>query len=189
MLTLKRLDETQTCELYESHMKRDFPANELKKLSSILRMLRAGVYDVVAAYRGNRLAAYALMYCPETGRIVLLDYLAVLPAMRGEGIGSLFLKALREHYGHSADALMIECERPKSAPDEHEARKRIRFYTGAGARLTDVRIWLFDVEYSILVLPCCEKLEERNWAEQMLSLYRQMLPDDIYAHNVRLLRG
>ena len=101
----------------------------------------------------------------------------------------MLLTQLREHYAASADALLIECERPKAAPDEAQARERIHFYTRAGAQLTSVRISLFDVEYSILVLPCGVRVPACNWAEQMLSLYRQMLPKAIFERNVRLIRA
>lgn len=188
VLMLRMLDEQQIGLLYESSMRRDFPENELKHLSAILTMKRRGEYDVLGAFRDGRLVAYALMYCPKDEPSVLLDYLAVEPEMRGRGIGSDLITCLRAYYERQADVLLIECERPLSAPDEAEARKRIRFYTRAGAVMTSVRIWLFDVEYSILVMPCGKDLPERNWAELMLSLYRRMLPETLYEQNVRLLR-
>ena len=190
MLNLKAMNEAEIAELYESSLRRDFPPSELKSLSAILNMLRRDSYDVLGAYEENRLVAYALMYRPKAGRIALIDYLAVEPDMRGRGVGRRFLSLLREHYSERADALMIECERPATAPDEQEARKRIRFYQQSGAVLTSVRIWLFAVEYSILVLPCMNaSLDRQDWAEQMLSMYRQMLPPALYERNVRLIRG
>lgn len=189
MLVLKSLDDVQIGMLYEEKMRRDFPPSELKKLSSILSMRKRGVYDVLGAYRDNIFVAYALMYKDVSARVVLLDYLAVDEPYRGQGIGSAFLSQLKTYYAPSSDILLIECERPKAAPDENGARKRIRFYTHSGAELTNVRIWLFGVEYSILVLPCSENTPARDWAEQMLGLYRQMLPEDLYKKNVRLIRG
>lgn len=189
MLVLKPLDDRQIRLLYAMQMRRDFPPSELKSLSSILNMRRQGTYDAIGAYLDGHPAAYALLYHPINGSIALLDYLAVEPQLRGRGIGSELLGLLREHYAKDHDALMIECERPKAAPDEAEARKRIRFYTQAGAQLTSVRIWLFEVEYSILVLPCTQDAPARDWAQQMLSLYRQMLPPQIFERNVRLIRG
>lgn len=189
MLTLCRLSEPQISLLYEQQMRRDFPPSELKHLSSILAMVRKDIYDVLGAYEEGRIVAYALLYRPEDERVVLLDYLAVETDMRGKGIGSWLLAQLRTYYHKSAEVLLIECERPKSAPDEAEARKRIRFYTQAGAVLTPVRIWLFDVEYSILVMPCAQRMPQKDWAEQMLRLYRQMLPKELYDAKVRLLRG
>ncbi|MBQ2990849.1 MAG: GNAT family N-acetyltransferase [Clostridia bacterium] len=188
-MKLSPMNEEQIKRLYEAHMRRDFPPSELKSLSSILRMVAAGCYDVLGAYQDGELAAYALVYCPRGERCVLLDYLAVPPELRGKGIGSAFVSVLRRYYSSRADVLLIECERPKTAPDESEARNRIRFYTQAGAKLTSVRIWLFEVEYSILVLPCEKYVPEKDWAEQMLSMYRQMLPAELYAQYVRLIRA
>ena len=189
MLNLKVLNEAEIAALYEASMRRDFPPSELKSLSAILNMLRRNSYDVLGAYDGESLLAYALMYRPQEGRIVLLDYLAVEPEWRNRGIGSMLLHQLQEYYRETADVLMVECERPKAAPDEAEARKRIRFYTKAGAKLTSARIFLFGVEYSIMALPCADSLVERDWAEQMLMLYRQMLPEELYEQNVRLIRS
>lgn len=188
MLELRAMREAEICELYQSALRRDFPPSELKSLSAILTMYRRNTYEVLGAYQKGLLIAYALVYRPGESRFALLDYLAVVPEYRKQGIGTMLLKQLRSYY-QSADALMIECERPKSAPDEEEARKRIQFYTHAGAKLTDVRIWLFQVEYSILVLPCKQDAPECDWAQQMLSMYKQMLPEDLYDSNVRLIRG
>ena len=189
MLTLSILNEEQTCCLYEERMRQDFPPSELKHLSSILTMVKKGVYDVIGAYNEQgHLTAYALLYAPADEGAVLLDYLAVDEPSRGKGIGTRFLSQLREYYRERADVLLIECERPKSAPDEQEARKRIRFYAKAGAVLTSVRVWLFGVEYSIMVLPCDTVVPKKDWAGQMLQMYRQMLPKALFDANVRLIR-
>ena len=190
MLTLEPMGESQIRRLYACQMRRDFPPSELKSLSAILKMKRRGLYNALGAYQTDgTLAAYALLYHPAGGRVALLDYLAVEPTLRHAGVGSMLLAQLRAHYADAADVLLIECERPKAAPDETLARERIRFYTQAGAQLTSVRIWLFDVEYSILVLPCGERIPACDWAEQMLSLYRQMLPKALFEQNVRLIRA
>lgn len=188
MLTLRLLSREETERLYEAHMRRDFPPSELKGLSAILSLQRQGRYDVLGAYCAETLIAYALLFRPEGERILLLDYLAVLPEYRNRGNGRATMALLREYYRHAAEALMIECERPKAAPDEQEARLRIRFYEGAGALLTSVRIWLFGVEYSILVYPCGDMPQRDDWAQLMLGLYRQMLPEELYSRNVRLIR-
>ena len=188
-MELRILSKAELECLYYNEMKRAFPPSELKRLSSILGMVSQGIYDVLGAFRENLLVAYALLYRDASSRVILLDYLAVDEPLRGQGIGSALLAQLRTHYADTSDVLLIECERPKAAPDEAGARKRIHFYTRAGAQLTQVRIWLFDVEYSILVLPCGKEAPERDWAKQMLLLYRQMLPETLFEKNVRLIRG
>lgn len=189
MMKLMLMNEEQISQLYHERMKADFPPSELKHLSAILRMCRMGRYEVLAAYEDGEFAAYALLYCPKDETAALLDYLAVMPHLRGKGIGTRLIQTLRQYYKTRYAVLMIECERPKAAPDEEEARKRIRFYTKAGAELTNVRIWLFDVEYSILVLSCTSASHTREWAELMLSMYRQMLPEELYLNKVRLIRS
>lgn len=190
MLKLMRMNEEQTERLYESRMKRDFPPSELKTLQAILLMMRRDEYDVFSAERDGRQAAYALLYHPKDGQVVLLDYLAVEPELREQGIGTQFLMRLKECYAQGTDVLLIECERPKAAPDEAEARKRIRFYQYVGAQDTSVRVWLFGVEYSILVLPCKGSMaKEMDWASQILELYRRMLPPELFKENVRLIRA
>jgi len=189
MLELQEMNEEEIRILYQTALRRDFPPSELKSLSAILSMFSQKSYDVLGAYHNGNFVGYALIYRPLGCRLALLDYLAVEPVSRGQGIGTALLTCLREYYRACSDALMIECERPKSAPDEGEARKRIRFYTHAGARLTDVRIWLFQVEYSILVLPCFDDIKEYDWAQEMLSMYHQMLSSELYDSNVRLIRG
>jgi len=189
VLELRLMRETEIRRLYANALSRDFPPSELKSLSAILGMHCKGIYDVLGAYLNNQLVGYALLYCPRNDRYVLLDYLAVEPEFRNKGIGTMLLKQLRSHYVLRADALLIECERPNAAPDELEARNRIRFYTRAGASLTSVRIWLFDVEYSILVLPCLQMVPACNWAAKMLEFYQQMLPPDLFKQNVRLIRA
>ena len=159
MLKLYAACEEQASALYRDRMTRDFPPSELKSLGAILSMMKRGEYDVFCAQQSGEEAAYALLYHPKNGRVALLDYLAVEPDRRGKGVGTSLLRHLQEQYAPSADVLLIECERPKAAPDELLARKRIRFYQKAGAQMTSVRVWLFGVEYSILVLPCRQDMK------------------------------
>ena len=191
MMTLRRLGVNEIRSLHAEHMKRDFPPSELKGVNSILNLLEKGEYDVLAAEVDGSFAAYALVYRPAGSRVILLDYLAVVPQARGRGIGLELLAALKQHYADEADCIMVECERPKAAPDEAEARRRIRFYERAGAQMTPVRIWLFDVEYSILALPCenTPAAIQADWASLMMNLYRKMLPEELFIRNVRLIRG
>lgn len=78
-MELRRLDAQETGRLYAQKMLRDFPRSELKQLSAILRLMDEKVYDVFGGYKGEELAAYALVYRLQGSRVALLDYLAVEP--------------------------------------------------------------------------------------------------------------
>ena len=189
VLELRLMNEAEIRTLYAESLSRDFPPSELKALSSIMNMYHKGRYDVLGAYQNNLLAGYALLYCPREERFLLLDYLAVEPQYRHQGIGTMLLRQLRDYYAARADALLNECEHPAAAPDELEARNRIHFYTQTGAMLTSVQIWLFDVEYSIMVLPCTQVMPECDWAAKMIEFYQQMLPEEMFKRNVRLIHA
>ena len=181
MLTLRALDEAQLPDLYERHMRRDFPESELKPLKQVLRLFRRGVYDVLGAYDGDELAAYALVYRRAGGVAPLLDYFAVEPSRRGHGAGSEALALLRGHYGRQWQALLIECERPDATPDRAGAEARIRFYEHAGARCTNLRARLFGVEFRILCLPCTDAATAFDCEAELRALYLDMLTPEVFA--------
>ena len=187
MIALRALTKAQLCEVYERCMRRDFPEDELKPLATILSLHGKGVYEALGGYDGDKLAAYAMVYRRAHGRMPLLDYLAVEPDRRGRGDGGAMLSLLRTRYADDCDAIFIECELPEAAPDPQEAKARIRFYQHEGARLTDLCVTLFGVEFCILCLPCAGKdVPECDLAEELLSLYRGMLTPALYEQNVRL---
>ena len=188
MLTLRQLGEAKLCEVYRERMRRDFPESELKPLEMMLRMLRAGVYDALGVFDGDELAAYALVYRRAGGRVPLLDYLAVEPSRRGHGAGSATLELLKAHYHASADALFIECEQPDAAPDPAGAQARIRFYRHSGARLTDLSVTLFGVDFRILYLPLREGLGTFDCEGELLALYKDMLAPSVFKRCVQLGR-
>ena len=92
MLELLTMTEAEIHLLYANALSRDFPPSELKSLSAILTMYHKGLYDVLGAYQNNQLVGYALLYCPHDDQFVLLDYMAVEPAFRNQGIGTMLLQ-------------------------------------------------------------------------------------------------
>lgn len=187
MIALRALTEAQLREIYQRSMRRDFPESELKPLETILKLWRRGVYEALGGYEGEQLAAYAMVYRRRQSRMPLLDYLAVEPEKRGKGAGGEMLRLLRSRYAASHDAIFIECELPSAAPDPREAEGRIQFYRHEGARVTDLCVTLFGVEFCILCLPCGEeRVPDDGLADELLSLYRGMMTQTLFAQNVHL---
>ena len=186
MLTLKQLGEAQLREIYRMRMRRDFPESELKPLDTMVRMHREGVYDVLGVFDGGELAVYALVYRRTGGSVFLLDYLAVDPSRRGQGIGSAAIALIKEYYRSEASAMFIECERPEYAPDALEARSRIRFYMHAGAKQTDIFVTLFGVEFLILYLPFDGESVLTDCGAELLAIYRDMLAPALFESCVHM---
>lgn len=185
---LRLLDVNAAAMVYADHMVQDFPEDELKPFRMIRDGMLGGWYDMLAMTdeRGE-LLAYAGIYRKGEGRTYLLDYLAVTPEQRGKGFGTRMLHALRDFYSGSADSFVIECETPEHAPNPEIAERRICFYTTAGAHRTAVRFQVFGVDYTMLILPVCAMDTSTDWAEVCLSIYRHMVPEDLYRRNVHLL--
>lgn len=180
------LDQAQITNVYHTHMTEDFPRNELKPLNIIKGMLSKGIYEGLALYHQDELAAYALLVKHERKKTLLLDYLAVTKAYRAAGAGSSFLKLLQDHYT-GWRAVLLECESECSAADGEQLqmrKRRIRFYLRNGCLRTNVRSILFGVEYEIL----CLNLDDWriNPAAELKELYRLILPETMMQEKVSL---
>ncbi|MBQ9977193.1 MAG: GNAT family N-acetyltransferase [Clostridia bacterium] len=171
MLTLLNSEEIKN--IYNKYMVKDFPPDELKPLSSMMDMLSRGIYDCYGLYEEEKLLAYA--YLTVLDDFILVDYLAVVPELRGSGIGSKLLCELKNIIRDKT--IIIECENPDFATDPQDKTTKIRridFYKRSGFVLSGVLSRLFDVEYVILTYPECN-----NSALGYEKLYLQMLGQEV----------
>ena len=159
-LVFCRLDEYGAESVYNEYMKKDFPSNELKPFFAIKQAMEEGTYTAFGAYRGGELYGYAYFARAEKDgeTIALLDYFAVVPEKRGQGIGSEILKTLSpERLSYACVLIESESLEGASDPEEREIRaRRIRFYKKCGAVDTGVAAQLYGVDYDILAVGCGE---------------------------------
>lgn len=173
---MTKLTMNQLAQVYRGHIARDFVRNERRPLYAIRSMHAKGLYTAWADVRCGALLAYACFIESPAAQGVLLDYFAVVPALRGKGEGSVFLKQLVQ--GCTAEGIIIESERPAAAQDAAEQevrRRRIAFYLRGGAQLTDVAVRLFGVDYNLLWLPARPGAAV-DVAGSMRALYAQTMP-------------
>ena len=176
MLTL--LTEEEIIDIYNEYMKEDFPPDELKPLSSMLEMLKRGIYACYGIYEGKTLLAYA--YLTLIDNLVLVDYLAVVKDFRGSGIGTKFLTELKSILADKT--IVIECENPNFATDCEDKNtrvSRINFYKNCDFVLSGVSSKLFGVEYVILTFPKCQ-----NTAQALEKIYLKMLSKESIKKNL-----
>ena len=119
----------QIDQLYQEHLCRDFPPDERKPLAQIHRAVDRGIYRVVGFYREDTLCGYALLSVLPGRRFGFLDYFAVVPQMRGGGIGGQLLADLRRQMA-DLQGIFFEVEQPQSAPDPQQAGRHTLLSAG-----------------------------------------------------------
>lgn len=179
-MTIQKLEIPQLEKLYHAHMEKDFVPQELRPWHSVKHLTEQGCYATFACREEGQLVAYAAFARCEAG--VLLDYFAVVPQLRGKGVGSRFFRELKGVFPQfEAPCIFIEVESLESAssPEEREVRRRrIQFYQRCGCEGTPIFAHLFGVEYQIMTFPLEEgpspSLEELEAA--LLRLYQVIIP-------------
>lgn len=188
--TVKKLENGEITSIYDTYMRQDFPADELKPLSHILRSMEEDYGFSLGLYEEEKLAGYAVfILCRETA-CALLDYFAILKDRRGEGLGHqaflLFETYFKENLPLVA-GLYIESERVTAAENEKQRltrERRIAFYESCGCEMTDLRAVLFGVDYSVLY----KRMNPAGTASRasLDTLYRRMFKPEHYERCVRL---
>lgn len=187
-MEIQALCEQQIREIYAAHMQRDFAPDELKPLESILRQIRRGLYKGWGLFQEGELIAYAMFMTAPGGRVALLDYYAVLPALRSGGYGSRFLALLRQKLT-AYDGIVLESEHPEYAVgrrDKAIRTRRIAFYRRGGVRPTSLTSRLFDVTYAVMYLPCGRDIPDGQLFRELDSIYRQLFPHAVWQRRVEL---
>lgn len=198
-MEIRELSVEQLTEIYNTHMRVDFPPEELKPLDRILSMRERGLYKAYGWVRedsqSEEILAYALLVQPEYrepfGReqYVLMDYYAVCRGHRGQGVGSVFLGQLLSSV--DCPGVLFEVEDPAAAEDEAEREireRRMRFYHRLGLRATTgLYTKVFGVEFQMLMWNGRqEALPAPEMKAAMSRLYRTMLPEELYEKNIQL---
>ena len=149
-------DRQQYSALYEA----SFPAAERKPLAYMLEGAHADAYDVLVLSTPD--AAVAGMVITVThGDLTLLDYLAVSPALRGQGLGHAALPLIRRHVqSRRGGRLFLEIETPPpvrdprdACPNPGERTRRKAFYASAGLVETGIHAFIYGSDMELLAYP------------------------------------
>ena len=157
-MEIKPLSSQELEVLYTSSLSRDFPPEERMPLKRMLALTRLGHQQTLGLFDGTSLAAYAVLILNQASRpAALLNYFAVEPGCRGQGVGGQALELLRRAAARlDLPYILFEVEAPESALNSQELetrQRRVRFYLRGGARPTGVDSWLYGVDYHIMLLP------------------------------------
>ncbi len=183
----KELSLTQLKAIYTPCLARDFPPDELMPFHRMEALTQAKSQVALGFYNSQGLAAYAIFILRPGSPAALLNYFAVQPHCRGQGMGTACLRQL----GHAAQNfgagyVVFEVESPShaSSPADRKIRqKRVGFYLQGGAKATSVSSWLYGVDYNIMILPGqAPPAGNRQIKEDLEDLYHIVVPS-------RLSRG
>lgn len=124
-----------------------FPVYERKLLWLIWQKKRKGCTDVWAIKDKDEFLGFAItINGPD---IVLLDYFAISNDKRGNGLGTLALKKLQEHY--NTKRFFLEIESVFENVDDLESRiRRKQFYLKNNMKEMHIMVNLFGTKFELL---------------------------------------
>lgn len=145
---LRRLEDgyENLKELKELYM-RSFPEYERKPFEMITEGSKKGVMEAwIAEEEGSQARPAGLAFCILSDDLIVLDYLAVNPAIQSKGLGSRILRELEEQY---EQPLLVEIESTLASADE-ERQRRKAFYLRNGLYDLHAEILLFGAEMELM---------------------------------------
>lgn len=195
-LQVRKLTLIQTKEIYDTHMRADFPPEELKPFCMIEDMWKRGHYFAYGFYETvqadgteeDLLCAYAFLVADNEKQMLLLDYFAAAENVRGQGYGSIALGQLKKVCSDWR-GIIIEVEDNELELEEsirNIRNRRIAFYTRNGCRMTDTRSRVFGVDYRIMILPVRDERAGECMAQKVTDIYRCMHHERLLEKNFKI---
>ena len=196
-MKIKRLNLSEIKNIYRKYLFRDFPADERRPLTRIVKYFREHRYEGFGGYsEAGELLCYAFfMRCDYTAqskkrqRTCLFDYLAVTEKYRDAGVGSAFLRHLGQCFPRT-DIMIVEVENTDYAENEADLatkQRRMDFYLRNGMRDTGVTVRVWGVEYRIMEMDLGEDWRPhtaQEIRETCEHAYRSMFPPMLYDHYI-----
>ena len=183
-----RLSRQQIDDIYNERLKEDFPMKERRPLRMIHKALDKSEYECFGLGDQGEICGYAFFV--KHNQDYLFDYLAIDKTRRDGGLGTIFLKLLKEELS-DARSVVGEVEDPDTADTEDERAyrmKRLSFYLKNACRDTGVKADAFGVRYRIIeiILSEADEHDEDMIREIYANHYRTMLPALVYKSMIKL---
>lgn len=190
-MKIRLLNREEVTKIYREKMPDDFAAGEIKPLERILELSEREQYFCYGMFEETpdqeTMVGYGFLVPSGERDAVLLDYFAVTDGMRGRGYGSRCFAALKEEIAKKElGNLILEVENPRFGADGKERelrRRRIAFYIRNGMTLTHLRIFLYQVEYLVMI---SDKGQMKKAADQIYHVYQVLLKPDKIKTRLRI---
>ena len=203
MYIIKELSNSELLEMYQKYINDHFPADEVKPLETIERMLKEDFYYGLGLYDASEdfeeeleagwleqlpLMGYAFFVTDTKENMLLLDYFAILEKYRNSGWGSIFLSKMKD-IAEDYKGILLETEDVEFSKNEEERSLRERrdgFYARNGVVKTEVKSKLFGVNFAIWFYPVKEELTSSECRESLINIYKTIVPEAMYKKCVEI---
>lgn len=179
-LRMPTLEQLRT--VYDAHLKKSFPPEELRPLRSIEVQWEAGEYRPWCLFDDDDIVGECFLWLGEP-RWAILDYLCVSPRFRNAGLGALMLEMLREREPELQ--IMGESEAPEHAPDPQLAQRRLDFYVRNGVKIAGYDTDIFGAHYKTLYWSNRE-ISDEELIRQHRLIYQHFISPAKYAKYVHI---
>jgi len=183
LIPLHEADRPAYRALYEA----SFPASERKPLDYMLTGEQSTFFDVLVVSTPDHPVA-GMVITVTHGGLTMLDYLAVSPDLRGQGLGHVILPLVHRRVKDTGGVFFLEIETPPPLciprdpcdnPDQRIRRKA--FYLSGGMVETGVRAFIYGNDMELLAFP---EDAGRITFEGYDALLRATFPADMTAEKI-----
>lgn len=188
-MKLVELSKIDRHEIYNTHIVNDFPASEVKPLHMIEKLIESDQYLCYGFYNDLELLGYVFLVKPSQSGSILLDYLAVCSGNRSNGLGTEFIRILKEKFSTDYVSLLAEVEHPDysiSEQDKKDRMRRIYFYQKNGFQVSDVSTRVLSDDYRIINLSLNGKIKDSEIALEMNNIYNIIFGQEFFNKHISL---
>lgn len=165
----------------KSLYKSSFPAAEKKPFWLIRKKCHEGIMEMFAIVdRENTFAGLAIFIYYKD--MVLLDYFAIEPSLRGMGKGSEALELIKQKFTDKRFFLEIESVY-EDCPDLKNRQNRRKFYLANGMQSQNYLVLLFGTEMELLSAGASVQYEEYE------MMYREIFTERATRKHIQFLRN
>jgi len=189
-MELKEIAEDRFKEKIYPEYKKIFPEVERKSYKELKNANIKGIAKFIEIMENGESVGFMILNTLDGNKYIGLDYLAIWNDYRSKGYGTRAVKLIKEKYPEY-DGLFIEIEKLGDGKDEEENKtreRRAKFYERLGFKKLNFDLFLFDVVYSIYVLPFKDYIEkDESIRKDMFEIYVAILGEKRVNKNCRVI--
>jgi len=164
-----------------------FPPSERHPDEIIRKRVNQGFNKLLVGRIQDEVVFMALLWPLENTDFILLDYMATKDTHQSQGIGSAFIKQMRDVLLHNNKRFVMEVENVEHGDNPEQREKRLDFYTRNGAKaLKGVRYILPPLQGStptemiLMVFPAhnAETIDADAVRKVIIQIYRELYGRD-----------